>query len=364
MTTLLRYAGPTRSAWRMLLAVCGCLTLPLGAQQQVLGPCADSDKQCLQKAQEASPVAKLPYWEDILKKPVDQRIGPASSELIEYLTLDNRKDGIPNRPRAAALSPDFLADVQDALAEIPPQVKRLLTAKLAGIYFVDDLGGSGFTDLLLGNASAPVGFTVFDYGVLNKRTANEWATWRENTPFKPDVAYRLAANIETGAQNNRKNAIQYILLHELGHVIAIGGNLHPPWNIEAGKTGDAAGYPFYQLSWLVPSGENRYASMFDTEFPQRRDVVFYFGARLAGSEMPVVYRGLLHTNFATLYSTTSPGDDFAEAFANYVHVVLMKKPFEIRIYHDDRINMVYRSCWNEQRCLQKRKILEKLLSQD
>lgn len=56
-------------------------------------------------------------------------------------------------------------------------------------------------------------------------------TWKENTPFKDSASYRLDARIEADSDDNRKNAIQYILLHELGHALTVGTDIHPPWNI-------------------------------------------------------------------------------------------------------------------------------------
>jgi hypothetical protein len=73
---------------------------------------------------------------------------------------------------------------------------------------------------------------VLDPSVLAQ--SKRLGTWKENTPFKPSTEFRLSAVIEEESQNTRKNAIQYILLHELAHVISIGGKIHPSWNVEPG----------------------------------------------------------------------------------------------------------------------------------
>jgi len=67
-------------------------------------------------------------------------------ELLDYLTQDNIRNAIPNRPRPAVLAPDFLADVRAALVGLPAQVKRLLSTKLAGIRFAEDIGGTGYAE--------------------------------------------------------------------------------------------------------------------------------------------------------------------------------------------------------------------------
>ena len=245
-------------------------------------------------------------------------------------------------------------------------MRRLLDRKLAGIYFLKDLGGTGFTeyvfDTAAGQASKPVaGFTVLDLDVLSGQTANAWAGWKENTPFKPHAGFRLQAEIEAKAQDNRSNAIQYILLHELGHVLSVGESVHPRWDRKPKQTGSITAFPFARLSWGIPKEAERYASVFEKVFPLRKGVTYYFGARLGGDRMMEAYDQLEATNFPTLYGATNPADDFAESFVSYVHTVMLKRPLEIRLYRDGRLAKTYKSCWEEARCAEKRKILEEIL---
>ena len=78
--------------------------------------------------------------------------------------------------------------------------------------------------------------------------------------------------------------------------------------------------------------------------------------------MAETYAALMNTNFPTLYAATHPADDFAESFANFVHVVLLRQPFEVRIAHDGKRVLQYNGCWNERRCAGKRAFLERLLA--
>jgi hypothetical protein len=280
-----------------------------------------------------------------------------------FITLDNVKNGFPDRPRAALMEADFAKDLRDAFAELPPEVRRLFDQRLVGIYLVDSLGGSGYTDTVLDAQGRPVaGMIVLDASVLKHHTANGWATWKENTPFKRDGRFKLEARIEQEADNNRKNAIQYILLHELGHVLSIGGNIHPSWNGEPKGVGPVAQYGFFNLSWKIDAQANKYVTHFDGEFAQRRNVAYYFGAKLGADEMAPTYAALARTNFPSLYAATHPADDFAEAFASYVHVVLMRRPWQVTISRGGEVLRVADSCWEEPRCAGKRKLLEELLA--
>lgn len=322
--------------------------------------CAAGDKACGIQKLRGHPARQLAFWKDALAKPLVERAAPGGPELVDYLTIDNIANGYPQRPRAPADDPGFLADVREAVASVPAPVRKLLDRKLAGVLLVEDIGGTGFTDEVVDeHGKAVAGFIVLDPTVLRAHTANSWLTWRENTPFKPSPRHRLAARIASDADDNRRQAIQYILLHEFAHVIAIDGRIHPSWALPPGEVKAAQEFAFFMQSWRIAG--NEYASLHDAAFPKRKDVVFYFGPKLDGADMRSTYASLERTGFATLYSATHPGDDFAEAFANYVHVVLMKNPFAITLQEGGRVVKTYRACWTQARCAAKRRLLEELL---
>lgn len=315
---------------------------------------------CADEALRAHPVHRIASWQDMLARPLVERVDIAPPLVVDYVNRENVANGYPQRPRAAQPSPTFVAEVKAALAELPTPIQLLFVDRLAGVLLVDDLGGTGFTDVIDdGHGQDIAGYVVLDAGVLAGRTANEWATWKESSPFAPDPVWTLEARIERGAQDNRRQAIQYILLHELGHVLSIGRTFHPSWTItpkEAAPT--VEGYPFFKLSWKVDAKEDRYVSLFDGAFALRADVAYYFGARLRGDQMVEAYKQLARTNFPSLYAASRPGDDFAESFASYVHVVLMKRPWEIVVRRGGEQALTYDACWEEERCAAKRKIIE------
>lgn len=323
--------------------------------------CADADKECLVRALLAHPVRSADFWKADRARPVADRIAPAPPQLVEFITLDNIKNGFPERPRPAAVDAAFTQDLRAAFAELPVEVRRLFDERLVGIYLVDHLGGTGYTDAVLDAQGRQVaGMVVLDASVLKHHNANGWATWKENTPFKPQPGWRLDARIEDDAGNSRKNAIQYILLHELGHVLSIGGSIHPPWTTDP-QALEIARYGYFNLSWKFDAETRRYVTLFDSEFTQRPNVAYYFGAKLGADEMAATYTSLAKTNFPSLYAATHPADDFAEAFASYVHVVLMRRPWQVTISRDGEVLRVVDSCWEEPRCAGKRKLLEELL---
>ncbi len=343
------------------LAVALLLAAPLPAAAKL--PCAAKDRDCLFKAASQNPTRTLDFWAKRLADPIGERIGPAPQELVDYIEIDNAMSGFPEKPKVAKLSPDFLADVKGALADLMPVLKRLVGGTFAGVYFVEDLGGSGYTDAIRESPGAnPVAaYVVLDPKVLGRFTANSWATWKENTPFKPGNGWKLEAQIEEAREDTRRGAIRYILLHEFGHVVAATRTLHPMWDIAAKDLPAGARWPFFDLSWTIDRAKNAFASKYESAFPLRKSVVYYLGAKLEAKDMTPAYQSLDRTNFPTLYGATSFGDDFAESFASYVHTQVLKRPWVIRITKDGHPDFTYRTCWDDPRCLEKRDILETLL---
>jgi hypothetical protein len=339
----------------------GALALSSLAQRPV-APCKPGDSDCAVKAIEANPARKLAYWSAAMAKPVGDRIGAAPRELIDLLTVDSVRLRQSNKPHAAVLGEEFLAEVRAAFNELPETLRQRAAEKLAGIYFADDMGSTGFADQVYDASGKPkAAFVLLDPMVLQKYTANSWATWKENTPFQPDPAYRLEAIIEDSANDNRASAIQYILLHEIAHVLSVGADFHPNWNLAPARVRSTTEFPFFEQSWLISRDDQSYASLFDAAFTQRKDVTYYSAARLPASQMLETYERLEATNFPTLYAATLPADDFAESLASYVHTVMLNKPFEIRIYRDGEIVKRYGDCWAQPRCAAKRRILEEFL---
>ncbi len=338
------------------------LAVAAGAQAAMELPCKAERQALLHQGHAGASGAQRGVLEALPLAPRRGAPRPRATRAGGVPAPRQRRQRLSGEAAREPLSADFLADVRGAIADLPPAVRRAFDATFAGVWFVDDLGGTGYTDMYSDASGKPAGgFIVLDAAVLGKFTANAWATWKENTPFKPAKAWKLEARIEDAARDDRRGAIRYILLHELGHVLSINRDVHPRWDMPPGEVPATARFPFFELSWTVDRKESRYASKFDADFPARRSVVYYLGAKLDAADMAPAYGALRKTNFPTLYAATSPGDDFAESFVSYVHTVLMKRPWEITIRKDGKVAMTYRTCWEEPRCAAKRRILEVLL---
>jgi hypothetical protein len=114
-----------------------------------------------------------------------------------------------------------------------------------------------------------------------------------------------------GHDGNRA-LLQYVLVHEPGHVIGLLAGIHD-------AEGDVPSRRrfFFGEAWLEAA-----VSRFDAGFPQR----------------------LL----------THSGDDFAESFANDVHVNLLRRPFEVVTEENGQEVVRMGPCWDAPRCQRKR----------
>jgi hypothetical protein len=328
-------------------------------------PCLDSDKACLKQAAKKHPVQTLAFWEPLIQLPVDQRFFQAPAEIIDYVLLQNRLQNFPEKPRAIAADAEFINDFKQALFELPPEVKKLLDVKLLAIFLAQDIGGSAITDFVRDSNGDIIGsFIVFDQISLNKK-ANDWGSWKDSTVFKSHPDWQLQMTLAHTKDNNRKVAISFILLHELGHVLAAGGDFHPAWDGQAESPEKK--YPFTKISWpfFTSFMAPEYVSAYDkNEFPLRSKIKFYSkNPKLEARQMPEVYRQLALTKFVSLYAATNPGDDFAESFATYVHHLLQGRPYKVTVLHKGKEVGRIELCWNNDRCREKRAILESFLRQ-
>ena len=310
-----------------------------------------------------SPILQIDYWgTNWQQKPWQQRISAAPDKLVRHIRLDNEDQGYAGNPAAAEPMPEISAALESISSSLSPAINSMLSARLIGVFVVDDMGTSGMAEAVADkDGNKRFGIIVLDRSILLKRKANEWATWKEESAFRiaPLNGSKLRMMIETEKNNNIVNAIRFIILHELGHTLGIFSNAHPGWNDPPRP--DQMNYPFVKLSWTMDEKE-KVISLFDSKFPERENIKYYaFGnAKLAEEQIGDVYAKMQkQTNFVSLYAATNLWDDFAETFVNYVHVVLDRRPWEAQIVNAEGKVAVIRSCFEEERCREKKEFMDK-----
>ena len=142
-------------------------------------------------------VVSSDFWQTWKSDKLEDKIYPlAPQDIIEYLELMNKRDGFKEKPQVAQLDHIRMNEMINGLKILPPQIKKIINPQLTAIFFVKDLGGSAIVMGIHDSKGKEVSsVAIFDVDALDK-TANEWCSWKESTPFTPAEGYRLKCTIE------------------------------------------------------------------------------------------------------------------------------------------------------------------------
>ncbi len=329
--------------------------------------CHSVKKETIQEKYDKHPVKTIRYWDyDWRNTPLGDRIDSAPAELVEYIDLDNRINGYTEVPETTTCSDELRQAFESIVKSMPDNICEILEQRLIGIYAVKDLGTSGYAEAIKDkDGQERYAIIVLDNEILSLKKANEWATWRENSFFvSTEGANKVDAVIETEDNETTTNAVRYILLHEIGHVLGLVCNIHPSWNDTISK-GDIVRYPFLEFSWTV-NEEDKVVSKFDESFPERSMLRAYSfdNSKIQNADIASTYQNFLNrTDFVSLYAATNLWDDFAESFTIYFHTIIDKRPWQMTIHQQNAADIVIKPCWEDGRCTEKMEFMDKWFEQ-
>jgi hypothetical protein len=301
------------------------------------------------------------FWTNMKRLDVLDRHGPAHEELVRYVGMVNKAYDVDAIPVSAEAPDDFLRDMQTALSQMPEPILEMLDGPLLGVFFGKGLGSSAVTDVVVNHDGHILGSVVMlDLDAFLNRTANTWATWKENMPFSGCNRLRLEVEIADEQDNTRANAMQFLLLHEFGHVLTAGRQFLPIWWLPPEAMKQTADYDFLRLGWQIDE-EKRIVPNPREDFSERALISYYDSKGLDDDALISAYRALQETSFSSLYASTNAFDDFAETFATFVHSVMMGKPTRLRIVSDNGVLLERDAFWSSPRSAPKRQFIQSLL---
>ena len=73
--------------------------------------CIDNDKMCIKALMAKHVTRKMSYWKKFANRPLNDRVFIAPEELVDYIDLDNRKNGFPNKPFIPKVPNKFIKDI-------------------------------------------------------------------------------------------------------------------------------------------------------------------------------------------------------------------------------------------------------------
>ncbi len=288
---------------------------------------------CFCSAREELPVLKYPVkhfrsYSFNEKSSIISRVAKTPSMAIEYMKdLDGRN--------YTAYIPDEkeMKIIARSLEKLPPLTRKIMKKKLLGIYFINNLWGSGFADWVIDRERNIYTFLIFNPSVL-KKGLSRMITDKENTCFiRNDKRYRVELDCGKGS-----SGFYYILLHESGHVVDYIMGVSPyvePDLVKIKGKGYGKGL-FTKGIW-----RDYKKSAGNYRFMER--VTFYGfgkGPKINISEAEEIYRGLSGSPFVSLYSTLNWAEDVTELLTFYHITEKLRRPFVISVYRDD--DLVYR----------------------
>ncbi|MFC2076530.1 hypothetical protein ACFLT7_05560 [candidate division KSB1 bacterium] len=255
--------------------------------------------------------------------PLISRLKPVPDFVLDYLKdFDQRPDYSSYDPSEAEL--DLL---REYIPTLPPLHREVLKERLIGIYFIDNFMGSGMADYVLAENN-----DIYTILVLNSKIfgsdISDWLTYKDSTCFA-DSSSEAEVRINCGREFN---GLMYILLHEATHIVDYVMQLTP----------------YVEPDFLTLGGfaekESEFTANIWTEydqpkkpfdFPGRDRVTFYGmggGPKIDLKEAADIYLKLSQTPFASLYSSLSWAEDFADLATFYHLTVILKQPYEIQCY--------------------------------
>ncbi|MDV6237473.1 hypothetical protein CH379_017705 [Leptospira ellisii] len=283
----------------------------------------------------------------------ETRISALDSAERDFIRELNKIDGFEDSPEPETDPEPWKDRLRTVRSRLPESVNSILDRSLLKVILCRNLGGTGVTGFVY-DKNGPVGGIVFlDSGMLN-RNANDWITRKENSAFR-SRGIELSVEIEKKTENDVEAALEYILLHELGHIISVQRKIVPDFR---NRNRDFSGFEFSSGIWSTET-----ASFFDPEFPQRKRIKFYAEQPLdLASDWESIYPILFSTPFPTLYSAMNGDDFFAESFVSYVHTILQKKIWRLTIRQNGKKTFVMENGISERRCKKQKEFLDRLFT--
>ncbi|MBE9463873.1 hypothetical protein IEE83_18475 [Dyadobacter sp. UP-52] len=218
------------------------------------------------------------------------------------------------KPADHKLTPAQMKKVSNAFALLPPLHQRILKQHLQSISFMDNMPNTALTSPVDPSRGLKMFNITFRAGLLDQ-TISEWATWKENTCFKPAADFGYKVQVEGG----NMDAIVYVLMHEATHIIDAMLEItpHP-------AESDSVVKPtlFTKDIWRkmnVPADPYIDSLLEKTRFRSGQPVPI--------SLAPEVYQKLAQTPYPSLYAMAAWFEDIAELATIYHLTNKLSQPF-------------------------------------
>lgn len=258
------------------------------------------------------PARKLPWKERVYRLDELRRATLAAINAIDEISLS---------PSASTNHAEWKEKWSQLT--LPKKIQTVTDQYLYGVYFVENLGSSALTGIVRSENGDPLGGIIFFDTEYLAHGINTWASKKEESAFLPDFGQKYT--VELSKTDTREETLKFLYYHELGHILATVLRQAPDYS-EPKRNFSI--FPLFEGVWI----SELEATYDQTFFPERKKIRFYTNSPklVTFPEGKLIYKKLKNTAFVSLYAATNADDTFAEAFAQYVHVVLEGKDVNVR----------------------------------
>jgi len=277
---------------------------------------------------------------DWRSKSLTERIATAPDFVADFMMKFNQMDEQFSAYKTRPYMPDaaFVEELDALVKAWPREIHEMLEDNLVGIFFVSDMGSSGFATWMANAGESYRGFILIDEQAI-VQTANAWVSGRAASAFRLDPGDSLVIMMEEPENNTLTRAAEFILLHEIGHQLAFAYGVHALLGEGAPPSDhpNISSYPFFAGRWQGPS--NFQAMPVDSTalaYYKLPSYPRFETDKLPFSKAVELYTGLPNTSYPTLLAGSGHAQYFAESFASYVHCIVQQRPYHIQLFRQGR----------------------------
>ena len=191
---------------------------------------------------------------------------------------------------------------------LPNKFKKIIEAKVIGIYFINNFKGGGMTESVFDNNGNMYMVLFFNPEIL-KQNITQWIYFRDISAFN---FYDRGLAIEININENYYGLI-HTLFHEASHIYDFYNYVTP--YTEPFLQNEKTKFPteFVKNIW-----KNYNEPIEKYNFINREKIYSYdLGERIDGNFAIGIYESLKNTPFTSIYGSKTWAEDFAESFTWY-----------------------------------------------
>lgn len=221
-------------------------------------------------------------------------------------------------------------------------------------------------------------YTILTGGVIGVRKTlltkapdySPWASWKEQQNFARVSELESPLDYPRYETSGDLPLLEYALVHEVGHLLDFANNLNAYRNTLDCDDKDIRSYEeymekckpeFLEGSWGSLDWANPATIQANKDFSLRSQLCYYNCKEVMNPETDLspLYTGLSKSTFASTYGSTSPAEDFAEAWT--ARWVLKTKKQNILIKASTNLVVDTEEIYNSERFKHKREYLERFV---